>query len=99
MSDSSPKSKSRGLLLSMHPHLFIPDLPRTFVRHGKEIEAVAQAVGLTYVRAGRQHLFSRLLSQLGEMGQERAYPRPGESCRALGSELVECTWRLPSLCR
>jgi pyruvate formate lyase activating enzyme len=46
-------------LLGFHPHFFIPDLPRTSVRHAEEAEAAARAVGLTRVRIGNRHLLSR----------------------------------------
>ncbi len=46
-------------LLGFHPHFFIPDLPRTSVRHADEAEAAARAVGLTRVRVGNRHLLSR----------------------------------------
>jgi pyruvate formate lyase activating enzyme len=46
-------------LLGFHPHFFVPDLPRTSVRHADEAEAAARAVGLTRVRVGNRHLLSR----------------------------------------
>jgi pyruvate formate lyase activating enzyme len=46
-------------LLGFHPHFFIPDLPRTSVRHAEEAEAAARAAGLTRVRIGNRHLLSR----------------------------------------
>ena len=46
-------------LLGFHPHFFIPDLPRTSVRHAEEAEAAAKAAGLTRVRVGNRHLLSR----------------------------------------
>lgn len=46
-------------LLGFHPHFFVPDLPRTSVRHAEEAEAAARAVGLTRVRIGNRHLLSR----------------------------------------
>ncbi len=46
-------------LLGFHPHFFIPDLPRTSVRHAEEAEAAARAAGLTRVRVGNRHLLSR----------------------------------------
>jgi pyruvate formate lyase activating enzyme len=46
-------------LLGFHPHFFIPDLPRTSVRHAEEAETAARAAGLTHVRIGNRHLLSR----------------------------------------
>ncbi len=46
-------------LLGFHPHFFVPDLPRTSVRHAEEAEAAARAAGLTRVRLGNRHLLSR----------------------------------------
>ncbi len=46
-------------VLGFHPHFFIPDLPRTSVRHAEEAEAAARAAGLTRVRIGNRHLLSR----------------------------------------
>jgi pyruvate formate lyase activating enzyme len=46
-------------LLGFHPHFFIPDLPRTSVRHADEAEAAARAAGLSRVRVGNRHLLSR----------------------------------------
>jgi pyruvate formate lyase activating enzyme len=46
-------------LLGFHPHFFLPDLPRTSVRHAKAAEAAARAAGLTRVRIGNRHLLSR----------------------------------------
>jgi pyruvate formate lyase activating enzyme len=46
-------------LLGFHPHFFVPDLPRTSVRHAREAEAAARAAGLTRVRLGNRHLLSR----------------------------------------
>ena len=46
-------------LLGFHPHFFVPDLPRTSVRHAEEAEAAARAAGLTRVRVGNRHLLSR----------------------------------------
>jgi len=46
-------------LLGFHPHFFIPDLPRTSVRHAEEAEAAARAAGLTRVRVGNRQLLSR----------------------------------------
>ncbi len=46
-------------LLGFHPHFFLPDLPRTSVRHAEEAEAAARAAGLDRVRIGNRHLLSR----------------------------------------
>jgi pyruvate formate lyase activating enzyme len=46
-------------LLGFHPHFFVPDLPRTSVRHAREVEEAARAAGLTRVRIGNRHLLSR----------------------------------------
>ena len=46
-------------LLGFHPHFFVPDLPRTSVRHAREAEEAARAAGLTRVRIGNRHLLSR----------------------------------------
>jgi pyruvate formate lyase activating enzyme len=46
-------------LLGFHPHFFVPDLPRTSVRHAEEAEAAARAAGLRRVRVGNRHLLSR----------------------------------------
>lgn len=46
-------------LLGFHPHFYLPDLPRTSVRHAEEAEAAARAAGLTNVRIGNRHLLSR----------------------------------------
>jgi pyruvate formate lyase activating enzyme len=46
-------------LLGFHPHFFMPDLPRTSVRHAEESEHVARDAGLTNVRIGNRHLLSR----------------------------------------
>jgi pyruvate formate lyase activating enzyme len=46
-------------LLGFHPHFFIPDLPRTSIRHAEEAEAAARDAGLTRVRVGNRHLLSR----------------------------------------
>jgi pyruvate formate lyase activating enzyme len=46
-------------LLGFHPHFFVPDLPRTSVRHADEAEAAARAAGLARVRVGNRHLLSR----------------------------------------
>jgi pyruvate formate lyase activating enzyme len=45
-------------LLAFHPHFYVPDLPRTSVRHAQEAEAAARAEGLTRVRIGNRHLLS-----------------------------------------
>jgi pyruvate formate lyase activating enzyme len=45
-------------LLGFHPNFFVPDLPRTSVRHAEEALAAAQAAGLTRVRLGNRHLLS-----------------------------------------
>jgi pyruvate formate lyase activating enzyme len=45
-------------LLGFHPHFFVPDLPRTSVRHAEEAEGAARAAGLTRVRLGNRHLLS-----------------------------------------
>jgi pyruvate formate lyase activating enzyme len=46
-------------LLGFCPHFFVPDLPRTSVRHAEEAESAARAAGLTRVRIGNRHLLSR----------------------------------------
>ncbi|MBN1660908.1 MAG: radical SAM protein [Anaerolineae bacterium] len=46
-------------LLGFHPHFYVPDLPRTSVRHAEEAEAAARAAGLARVRVGNRHLLSR----------------------------------------
>jgi pyruvate formate lyase activating enzyme len=46
-------------LLGFHPHFFVPDLPRTSVRHAAEAESAARSAGLTRVRIGNRHLLSR----------------------------------------
>lgn len=46
-------------LLGFHPHFFVPDLPRTSVRHAEQALAAAHAAGLTRVRLGNRHLLSR----------------------------------------
>jgi pyruvate formate lyase activating enzyme len=46
-------------LLGFHPHCFLPDLPRTSVRHAEAAEAAARGAGLTRVRVGNRHLLSR----------------------------------------
>jgi pyruvate formate lyase activating enzyme len=45
-------------LLGFHPHFYVPDLPRTSVRHAEGAEAAAQAAGLTRVRLGNRHLLA-----------------------------------------
>lgn len=46
-------------LLGFHPHFYMPDLPRTSVRHAEEAERTAREAGLTNVRIGNRHLLSR----------------------------------------
>ena len=46
-------------LLGFHPHFFMPDLPRTSVRHAEECEQAARDAGLVRVRIGNRHLLSR----------------------------------------
>ena len=46
-------------LLGFHPHFYVPDLPRTSVRHAEEAEAAARGAGLNRVRVGNRHLLSR----------------------------------------
>jgi pyruvate formate lyase activating enzyme len=46
-------------LLGFHPHFYMPDLPRTSVRHAEEAAAAARAAGLTNVHIGNRHLLSR----------------------------------------
>jgi pyruvate formate lyase activating enzyme len=46
-------------LLGFHPHFFLPDLPRTSVRHAEAAEIAARDAGLTRVRVGNRHLLSR----------------------------------------
>ena len=46
-------------LLGFHPHFFVPDLPRTSVRHADQALTAAQAAGLRRVRIGNRHLLSR----------------------------------------
>jgi len=46
-------------LLGFHPHFYMPDLPRTSVRHAEEALATAQAAGLQRVKIGNRHLLSR----------------------------------------
>jgi pyruvate formate lyase activating enzyme len=45
-------------LLGFHPSFFVPDLPRTSVRHAETAEASAREAGLTRVRVGNRHLLS-----------------------------------------
>jgi pyruvate formate lyase activating enzyme len=45
-------------LLGFHPSFFVPDLPRTSVRHAEAAETAARAAGLTRVRVGNRHLLS-----------------------------------------
>jgi pyruvate formate lyase activating enzyme len=45
-------------LLGFYPHFYVPDLPRTSVRHAEEAEAAARAAGLTRVRIGNRHLLA-----------------------------------------
>ena len=46
-------------LLGFGPNFYMPNLPRTSVRHAEEAEAAARAAGLTNVRIGNRHLLSR----------------------------------------
>ena len=46
-------------LLGFHPHFFVPDLPRTSVRHAEECERVAREAGLVNVHIGNRHLLSK----------------------------------------
>jgi pyruvate formate lyase activating enzyme len=46
-------------LLGFGPHFYMPDLPRTSVRHAEEAEAAARAAGLSNVHIGNRHLLSR----------------------------------------
>ena len=46
-------------LLGFHPHFFMPDLPRTSVRHARECEEAAREAGLVNVHIGNLHLLSR----------------------------------------
>lgn len=46
-------------LLGFHPHFFMPDLPRTSVRHASECEEAAREAGLANVHVGNRHLLSR----------------------------------------
>ncbi|HIC92928.1 MAG TPA: radical SAM protein [Anaerolineae bacterium] len=46
-------------LLGFCPHFYMPDLPRTSVRHAEEAERAAREAGLTNVRIGNRHLLSR----------------------------------------
>jgi pyruvate formate lyase activating enzyme len=45
-------------LLGFHPHFYLPDLPRTSVRHAEGAEAAARASGLRRVRVGNRQLLS-----------------------------------------
>jgi pyruvate formate lyase activating enzyme len=45
-------------LLGFAPHFFMPDLPRTSLRHAEEAEEAARAAGLSNVRMGNRHLLS-----------------------------------------
>jgi pyruvate formate lyase activating enzyme len=45
-------------LLGFHPSFFVPDLPRTSVRHAEAAELAAREAGLTRVRVGNRHLLS-----------------------------------------
>lgn len=45
-------------LLGFHPHFYMPDLPRTSVRHATEAERAARAAGLRNVHIGNRHLLS-----------------------------------------
>jgi pyruvate formate lyase activating enzyme len=46
-------------LLGFAPHFYVPDLPRTSVRHAEAALEAARAAGLTRVRVGNRHLLSR----------------------------------------
>jgi pyruvate formate lyase activating enzyme len=46
-------------LLGFHPHFFLPDLPRTSVRHAEECQQAAREAGLVNVHIGNRHLLSR----------------------------------------
>jgi len=46
-------------LLGFGPHFYMPDLPRTSVRHAEDAQAAARAAGLTNVHIGNRHLLSR----------------------------------------
>jgi pyruvate formate lyase activating enzyme len=46
-------------LLGFAPNFYVPDLPRTSVRHAEAAEAAARAAGLTDVHVGNRHLLSR----------------------------------------
>ncbi len=43
-------------LLGFAPHFYMPDLPRTSLRHAQDAEAAARAAGLRNVRIGNRHL-------------------------------------------
>lgn len=45
-------------LLGFAPHFYMPDLPRTSVRHAEAAEKAAREAGLTNVRIGNRHLLS-----------------------------------------
>jgi len=46
------------VLLGFAPHFYVPDLPRTSVRHAEAALQAAGAAGLTRVRIGNRHLLS-----------------------------------------
>lgn len=46
-------------LLAFGPHFYMPDLPRTSVRHAEDAQAAARAAGLANVHIGNRHLLSR----------------------------------------
>jgi pyruvate formate lyase activating enzyme len=46
-------------LLGFHPHFYMPDLPRTSVRHAEECEQAARDAGLVRVHVGNRPLLSR----------------------------------------
>ena len=46
-------------LLGFAPHFYVPDLPRTSVRHAEAALEAARAAGLTRVHVGNRHLLSR----------------------------------------
>jgi pyruvate formate lyase activating enzyme len=46
-------------LLGFAPHFYVPDLPRTSVRHAEAALKAARAAGLTRVRVGNRHLLSQ----------------------------------------
>lgn len=45
-------------LLGFYPNFFVPDLPRTSVRHAESALVAARVAGLTRVRLGNRHLLS-----------------------------------------